>query len=134
MNNDSPFFPSIGISLAKMRVRMERFQAPDGKTKQPQKEKLEIEEQTKNVSIEPQHRVFFPTFSWDSITDPGAHVEMGSGNLYRIPKEALVRGSSPLIRKESLGASRLILISRDLFITTLEARMLCAENNVHPNF
>ena len=93
-----------------------------------------MEEQTKNVSIEPQHRVFFPTFSWDSINEAGSYVEMGSGDLYRIPKEALVRGSSPLIRKESLGSSRLILISKDPFITTLEARMLCAENNVHPNF
>lgn len=93
-----------------------------------------MEEQTKNVSIEPQHRVFLSELSWYSISEPGAYVELGSGDLYRIPKEALLRGSSPLIRKESMGASRLIRISKDPFITTIEARMLCAENNVHPNF
>lgn len=91
-------------------------------------------EQVKNTSIEPQHRFFLPEFTWDTIGEAGAYVEIGSGDLYRIPKEALLAGSSPLIRKESMGASRLVRVSKDPFITTIEARMLCAENNVHPNF
>lgn len=58
----------------------------------------------------------------------------GTGDLYRIPKEALVPGSSPIVHKESLGASRLMQISKNPYITTLAARMLCAEHNIEPNF
>ena len=57
----------------------------------------------------------------------------GAGDLYRIPQEA-IGSASPLIKKQSLGASRLVKLSGNPFVTTLEARMLCAEGNVHPNF
>ncbi len=72
--------------------------------------------------------------AWQDINEPGAYVEVGSGDLYRVPKEALIAGSSPLIRKESAGASRLVQVSPNPFITTFEARMVCAEHNVAPNF
>ncbi len=88
----------------------------------------------KTASVEPEHRTFLPELSWEDITEPGAYVEVGSGDLYRIPLEALIQGASPLIRKESVGASRLVRVSKNPFITTLEARMLCAEHNVAPNF
>jgi hypothetical protein len=39
-----------------------------------------------------------------------------------------------MIRKESAGASRLVLVSANPFITTFEARMVCTEHNVAPNF
>jgi len=91
-------------------------------------------DQPRNVSIEPQQRMFLTEVSWENINEPGAYVEIGSGDLYRIPQEALLKGSSPLIRKESMGASRCVRISKDPFITTLEARMICAENNIRPNF
>lgn len=60
--------------------------------------------------------------------------EIGTGDLYRFPKESLIAGSSPMIRKESAGASRLLQISPNPFVTTFEARMVCAEHNVVPNF
>lgn len=72
--------------------------------------------------------------TWESITDPGAYVEIGTGDLYRIPKEALQSGASPVIRKQSLGASRLLKVSENPFITTMEARMLAAEHNAPVNF
>ena len=86
------------------------------------------------VSTQPQHREVCPEFSWDLVSEPGAYVERGTGDLYRIPKEALVQGGSPLIRKESQGASRLVQLSKNPYITTFEARMRCAENNIEPNF
>jgi hypothetical protein len=85
-------------------------------------------------STKPQHRNVLPELAWDDINDPGAYVEVGAGDLYRIPQEALVRGSSPMIRKQSLGGSRFLKLSSDITITTFEARMICAENNVKPNF
>jgi hypothetical protein len=91
-------------------------------------------DQSSNVSLKPQHRNMLPELAWDDINEPGAYVEIGAGDLYRIPQEALVRGSSPMIRKQSVGASRFLKLTGDIAITTFEARMLCAENNVKPNF
>jgi hypothetical protein len=90
--------------------------------------------QARNVSVEPQQRTSLSEISWENITQPGAYVERGSGDLYRIPKEALHPSASPLIRKQSSGASKFLQISDDPYVTTLEARMICAEHNVVPNF
>jgi hypothetical protein len=91
-------------------------------------------EQTKTKSVEPQQRFALPEVSWDDVIEPGAYVERGSGDLYRIPKEALIAGGSPIIHKESIGASRLVQVSRNPFVTTLEARLRCAQHNIEPNF
>lgn len=90
--------------------------------------------QVRNVSIEPEKRVFLPEVAWPDINEPGAYVERGTGDLYRIPKEALLQGASPLITKESAGASRLVQVSKNPFVMTLQARMLCAEHNIEANF
>ena len=75
-------------------------------------------------------------FSWDDIGEPGAYVEKGTGDLYRVPKEALIRnrGNFPMIVKESKGTSRFVQVSRDPFVTTVEARITAAQLNVQPNF
>ena len=91
-------------------------------------------EQAKMTSIGPQQRASLPEMSWQDLDEPGAYVERGTGDLYRVPKEALIPGASPVIRKESLGASRLVQLSKNPFITTLEARMLACEHNIEPNF
>ncbi len=72
--------------------------------------------------------------TWESINEPGAYVEWGSGDLYRVPKEALIPGASPVIAKESRGASVLVKLSEDPFITTFKARLMCAQHNIEPNF
>lgn len=86
------------------------------------------------TSIEPRRTEWLPEVTWHDIREPGAYVEVGNGDLYRFPKEALLQGASPLVRKESGGASRLLKISDDPYVTTLEARMICAAHNVKPNF
>ena len=83
-------------------------------------------EQVKTRSVEPQQRTALAEVTWDEINEAGAYVVRGSGDLYRVPKEALIPGSSPIIHKESSGASRLVLVSRNPFVTTLEARLRCA--------
>lgn len=87
-----------------------------------------------NKSIESERRTALVELDWEDVNEPGAYVEKGSGDLYRIPKEALIQGASPIVMKESHGASRLLRISTDPFITTLEARHRCAQHNVVPNF
>jgi len=91
-------------------------------------------EQVKTKSVEPQQRFSLSEISWDDLNEPGAYVERGSGDLYRIPKEALIPGGSPIIHKESIGASRLVQVSKNPFVTTLEARLRCAQHNIEPNF
>ncbi len=85
-------------------------------------------------SVKSVSRMSRPELSWKDVNQPGAYIEVGTGDLYRIPKEALIQGSSPVIRKESHGASRLVQLSEDSYITTFEARMLACENNIQPNF
>lgn len=91
-------------------------------------------EETKTNSAAPEYGSKLPEVSWGDINEPGAYVELGSGDLFRIPKEALIEGSSPLVRKESTGASRLMQVSKNPYVTTLEARLVCCEHNVSPNF
>ncbi len=86
------------------------------------------------ASLKPSSKSSLPELSWKDISEAGSYVEVGSGDLYRIPQEALIQGSSPMIRKESNGASRLVRLSPDPYITTFEARMLACEHNVQPNF
>jgi len=91
-------------------------------------------EQAKTRSVEPQSRNTLPEIAWEELREAGPYVERGSGDLYRIPQEALIPGASPIIHKESLGASRLVQVSKNPFVTSLEARLRCAQHNIEPNF
>jgi hypothetical protein len=91
-------------------------------------------EEARVISMEPERREALLECAWEDVNEPGAYVERGTGDLYRVPKEALLQGGSPVIQKQSSGASRLVRISKDPFITTFKARMLCAEHNIKPNF
>ena len=91
-------------------------------------------DQTGKESVFSERRGALMEVTWDTINEAGAYVELGSGDLYRVPKEALIPGASPVIHKESRGASRLALISKNPFVTTLQARLICAQNNIDPNF
>src|SRR5258707_2053598 len=77
--------------------------------------------EVRNASVDPQRRTRLRELGWQDITEPGAYVEVGSGDLYRVPKEALIQGSSPVIRKESAGASRLLPFCPDPQITPSRA-------------
>jgi hypothetical protein len=86
------------------------------------------------VSIQSGQRRPLPECLWEELSEPGAYVEKGSGDLYRISKGALIPGASPRIRKESLRSSKLVQLSKNPFMATSEARMLCAEHNIKSNF
>lgn len=88
----------------------------------------------RKTSVEPSSLRTLPETTWEEMSEPGAYVERGTGDLYRVPKEALIPGASPVIHKESLGASRLVQISKNPFVLTLEARLKCAQHNIEPNF
>jgi len=91
-------------------------------------------ELVKTKPVELQHQDALQKVSWDGPNEPGAYVERRSDDLYRVPPEAIIRGGSPIIHKESQGASRLVLISRNPVVITLESRLRCAEHNIELNF
>ncbi len=93
-----------------------------------------MSEHSGKESVFSERRAVLMECTWDTINEPGAYVELGSGDLYRVPKEALIPGASPVIHKESRGASRLAQISKNPFVTTLQARLICAQYNIDPNF
>lgn len=91
-------------------------------------------EKSRNQSIEAQHRHTLPEVSWEDVDEPGCYVDEATGDLFRIPKEALIKGASPAVIRESSGASRLRQLSRDPFMPSLKARVLCAQHNIEANF
>ncbi|TAK50673.1 MAG: hypothetical protein EPO27_03860 [Betaproteobacteria bacterium] len=88
--------------------------------------------EAKLASIQRHHTL--QQLAWDEINEPGAYVEVATGTLYRVPKEGLLVGASPLIRKQSTVESPFIQVSKNPFVLELEARMICAEHNIQPNF
>ncbi len=87
-----------------------------------------------STNVSQQRVAHLQQVTWQNVNEPGAYVETGTGNLYRFPPEALIAGSSPVVRRENQDGGALVQLSRDPFITTFEARMLAAESNIKPNF
>ena len=75
-----------------------------------------------------------PEVSWDDLDTPGFYVSRSTGNGYRVPAEALIKGASPVIEQVSSKPSRLVKISDNPFIPLIKARNLAANCNIEPNF
>jgi hypothetical protein len=88
----------------------------------------------KVASIECEQKGTLPEYSWEEINEPGTYVEKETGDLYRIPRELLIQGALPLICRASLRISRLFQLSKNPFMTTFVARIICAEHDLKSNF
>jgi len=75
-----------------------------------------------------------PEVTWEDIDQPGAYIELATGDLYRIPPEGLVSGRSPVISRLSLDAPMFVRLSGDPYVGTVRARRMAAEHNIAPNF
>ncbi len=73
-------------------------------------------------------------FTWENIKQPGAYIERETGHLYRVPPEALLRGSSPLISKLCNTPSTFVKISDDPNTIVSKLRTIAADADVKPNF
>jgi hypothetical protein len=87
-----------------------------------------------NHSNGAQYRSTLPKVYWTQLNEPGCYVDEASGDLFRFPKEAVVTGLSPIIKRESSRGTRLRQLSTDPFMPTLKARFLCAQHNIKANF
>lgn len=72
--------------------------------------------------------------SWGDLETPGFYVSRATGNGYRVPPEALIKGASPVIEQVSAEPSRLVKVSDNPFIPLIKARNLAANYNIEPNF
>ncbi|HTW79839.1 MAG TPA: hypothetical protein VME23_09890 [Terracidiphilus sp.] len=72
--------------------------------------------------------------TWESIKQPGAYIERETGHLYRVPPEALLRGSSPLISKLCNNPSTFVKLSDDPNAIVSKLRTIAADADVKPNF
>ena len=93
-----------------------------------------MSEGRQSTSIQPQHRSALLQTTWEDLREPGAYVGEGSGNLFRVPQEALITGASPIIARISNGASRLVRVSENPAVPLVKARMVAADHNIGPNF
>lgn len=87
----------------------------------------------KHQSVEMESKAL-PETNWEDVSEPGAYVEKATGDLFRFPKEAFINGGSPIIMREGAKSPRLVQVSKDPFVTVLEARHRCAQHNISPTF
>jgi hypothetical protein len=72
--------------------------------------------------------------AWEEINEPGAYVDVATGNLYRVSPETLGRGVASLVKEARAPGPQLVQLSRDPSIFPLGARILCARHHIAPNF
>lgn len=72
--------------------------------------------------------------NFNEINEPGSYVMLSTGDLVRIPPEAVSPGHSPLITIHSRGVTRMAQLSNNdaELITTL--RHIAADNDIRTNF
>jgi hypothetical protein len=69
-----------------------------------------------------------------AIDTPGCYVSRNTGDLYRIPAEALALRQSPVIEIVSRAGLRMTRIAEDPWIPLNKARQLCADADLYHNF
>lgn len=72
--------------------------------------------------------------SWNQIQRPGAYLILGSGDLIRVPQEALAPGHSPLITVTSAGETRVAKLSDNPSEPISVLRAFAADNDYFVNF
>ena len=90
---------------------------------------------TKGQTSPPEHRSSrLQELSWNEIERPGCYLILGSGNLVRIPHDALAPGHSPLITIASIGETRVARLSDNPAESISVLRSFAADNDYFVNF
>jgi hypothetical protein len=67
---------------------------------------------------------------FSELNEPGAYINERTGELYRVPNEALTSGRSPLIEIVSDQATMMTKLSDNAWIQISKARQLAADSDV----
>jgi hypothetical protein len=71
---------------------------------------------------------------FSELADPGTYISNATGNLFRVPEDALVVGRSPLIEIVSKGGTMMTQISDDPWLPISKARQIAADSDLSINF
>lgn len=80
------------------------------------------------------HQATREVVGWTNIDQPGFYVNKATGQGFRITRELLIPGASPALSFLGADNERFVLISEDPYVPVTAAKMLCADNDVSPNF
>lgn len=75
-----------------------------------------------------------PECSFNEIEEPGAYILLGSGDLVRVPREALANGHSPLVSITSHGDTRVAKLADDPVAPIGALRRVAADCDLQVNF
>ncbi len=75
-----------------------------------------------------------PEMAWNEIERPGSYLIVGTGDLVRIPPEALAAGHSPLISLTSYEEKRLAKLTDSPATPISKLRTIAADNDFFVNF
>ena len=90
---------------------------------------------TKNIMTSTQTRgTHLPEMSWGAITEPGCYLLLDTGDLVRIPAEALAPGHSPLVTFTSVKGLRVAKLSENPAEPITVLRAIAADNDYFVNF
>jgi hypothetical protein len=79
-------------------------------------------------------RRLMPAMAREEIREPGTYVDIATGALYRVPVRALVKEASPALWQAMAAGSQFVQVSKNPYIISLEARIICAAHNIQFNF
>lgn len=89
----------------------------------------------KGQTLPPEHRSSrLQEMSWNEIQRPGCYLIVGSGDLVRVPQDALAPGHSPLISITSSGETRVAKLSDNPAEPISVLRAFAADNDYFVNF
>jgi hypothetical protein len=80
------------------------------------------------------HQAVHEVVGWTSIDKPGFYVDRTTGQGFRIPRELLIPGASPALSLLGADNDRFVQISTDPYVPVTAARLLCADNDISPEF
>ena len=90
---------------------------------------------TKGLTSSTEHRVSrLDEMAWNTINGPGCYIIVGSGDLVRLPQEAVATGHSPLITVTSTGETRVAKLSGNVAEPISTLRTIAADNDYFVNF
>lgn len=83
---------------------------------------------------EPGESFQYPEMEWDEMDRPGCYLLVDSGDLVRVPREALTPGSLPVITIISRGAVKVARVSNNPAEPLEILRRLASRNGYYVNF
>ena len=77
---------------------------------------------------------FLPILPLNQVNQPGAYLDLHTGNLYRVPPEGLKVGNGSVIVITCEAETMVCKLSDDPYILKNKAKLIASDNNHWTNF